>query len=356
MQGEGRPGDSSDERALQELERLQRSIEEYRLRRQKAEGEFEAFVGSFRRPDAAAAAAAALTGETVPASVAPGMAPQDGAPVEPRPAPVDRGVGHAALTDPTAGGAAGISGPAPAPPVGDQALAPFPERFPAELPTPPARRGGLFADDPAAAAPAGPEPALWHEPPPTRRRLPLILGAAAVLLIAAVVVTRFRAPSANPAEPPPVVVDAPAEPVPAPSQSQPAAQNGAVPGAAVGESTAPAAGAPAQTPGGAAAGSPEGQAPAAQTPSAVPGGSTANATAAPFAEIRTTRRAWVRVLVDGRREIERELDANVQVPLPAGTTFVIRSGDAGAVHFFLKGKDTGPLGADAQVVTRTFTP
>ncbi|MEN3337889.1 MAG: hypothetical protein V7647_1565 [Acidobacteriota bacterium] len=67
------------------------------------------------------------------------------------------------------------------------------------------------------------------------------------------------------------------------------------------------------------------------------------------------RRVWLRVLTDGNRTIEREVEANAIIPLPAARTFVVRAGDAGAVHFYLKGQDQGPLGADAQVVTRTFT-
>src|SRR4051794_40055519 len=37
-----------DRPALEELERLQRSIQEYRRKRERAEGEFEKFVGGFR--------------------------------------------------------------------------------------------------------------------------------------------------------------------------------------------------------------------------------------------------------------------------------------------------------------------
>src|SRR4051794_30255737 len=37
-----------DRPALEELERLQRSIQEYRRKREQAEGEFEQFVGGFR--------------------------------------------------------------------------------------------------------------------------------------------------------------------------------------------------------------------------------------------------------------------------------------------------------------------
>jgi hypothetical protein len=61
------------------------------------------------------------------------------------------------------------------------------------------------------------------------------------------------------------------------------------------------------------------------------------------------------VLVDGNREVERELEANAVVPLPAGRTYVVRAGDAGAVRFLLNGQDQGPLGRDGIVATRTFS-
>src|SRR3990170_1629993 len=59
MQGENRSRVPFDDRAaLEELERLQRSIQEYRRGREAAEGAFEEFVGSFRTPAAQPAAAA----------------------------------------------------------------------------------------------------------------------------------------------------------------------------------------------------------------------------------------------------------------------------------------------------------
>jgi hypothetical protein len=94
--------------------------------------------------------------------------------------------------------------------------------------------------------------------------------------------------------------------------------------------------------------------PAAPLPAPTPAPAPA-ASPAPPAEIRTLRSVWVRVTVDGRREVERELEADARIPLPAGRSFVIRAGDAGAVRFLLNGKDQGALGPDAQVVTRTFT-
>jgi hypothetical protein len=74
----------------------------------------------------------------------------------------------------------------------------------------------------------------------------------------------------------------------------------------------------------------------------------------PRAELTTVRRVWVRVMVDGERTIERELDANVRVPLSPKDRIVVRTGDAGALRVALDGKDQGPLGRDGEVVTRAF--
>jgi hypothetical protein len=77
--------------------------------------------------------------------------------------------------------------------------------------------------------------------------------------------------------------------------------------------------------------------------------------APPFAEVSTVRRAWVRVLVDGRKVIERELPADSHVPIEPGSQIVVRAGDAGAVRVAIGGKDQGVVGADGQVATKTFT-
>jgi uncharacterized protein DUF4115 len=75
----------------------------------------------------------------------------------------------------------------------------------------------------------------------------------------------------------------------------------------------------------------------------------------PPAELTTLRRVWVRVVVDGNREVEREFEGNVRVPLSGGRTIVIRAGDAGAVRLAINGQDQGRLGRDGEVVTRTLT-
>jgi hypothetical protein len=73
----------------------------------------------------------------------------------------------------------------------------------------------------------------------------------------------------------------------------------------------------------------------------------------PQAKLTAFRRVWVRALVDGNRVLERELQAGEVVPLGAGRTVVIRTGDAGALRLSIDGHD-GPLGRDGEVVTRTF--
>jgi hypothetical protein len=88
----------------------------------------------------------------------------------------------------------------------------------------------------------------------------------------------------------------------------------------------------------------------------LPGSQTSGpvASGAPRTEITALRRVWVRVVVDGTREVERELHADDRVPLRAGRTIVIRTGDAGALRLTMNGQDRGTLGRDGEVVTRTL--
>lgn len=311
-------GPFDDRAALEELERLQQSIQAYRRQREQAEGAFEQFVGTFRPP------------------------PDE--PAQPRDHIAGRGAASAAPPAPVELSRE-AAGPAERP--GDQSrqdpvATTFPERFPAELPA--SCSGDLLAEEPDVPVALSPdEHGIFAVPkPPARGRLLLLAGVVLALIVAFVATLR--------------VLQAPA-PQPAPTQSKTAAPAADMPAAPI----APATGAPVVETPSASPSSP----PAAATPPTSSPGTPATGTAAPApaaaaagpvppAEIRTVRRAWVRVLVDGRREVERELDANARVPLPAGSTYVVRAGDAGAVHFVLKGQDLGPLGADAQVVTRTF--
>jgi hypothetical protein len=71
-------------------------------------------------------------------------------------------------------------------------------------------------------------------------------------------------------------------------------------------------------------------------------------------EITALRRVWLRVVVDGTREVERELQAGDRIPLRAGRTVVIRAGNAGALRLTINGEDRGTLGPEGEVVTRTL--
>ena len=72
-------------------------------------------------------------------------------------------------------------------------------------------------------------------------------------------------------------------------------------------------------------------------------------------DIVTLRKVWMRVVVDGRIAIERELPEGERLPFGADKTIVVRAGDAGAVSVRVGSEDQGTLGGDGQVVTRTFT-
>jgi hypothetical protein len=73
-------------------------------------------------------------------------------------------------------------------------------------------------------------------------------------------------------------------------------------------------------------------------------------------DLKTLRRVWLRVSVDGRIAIEREVAAGEQLPFGADRTIVVRAGDAGAITVRVGEVDQGPMGKDGEVVSRTFTP
>jgi hypothetical protein len=68
----------------------------------------------------------------------------------------------------------------------------------------------------------------------------------------------------------------------------------------------------------------------------------------------TTQPAWIRVIADGERVVERELPANSRIPFKAEKTIQIRTGNAGAVRLSIRGVDQGALGTEGEVVTRSF--
>jgi hypothetical protein len=71
-------------------------------------------------------------------------------------------------------------------------------------------------------------------------------------------------------------------------------------------------------------------------------------------DLATTRNVWLRVTVDGRVALERELGPGEKLPFGADHSIVIRAGDAGAVSVTVGGEDRGPLGEDGKVLTRRF--
>jgi hypothetical protein len=358
-----------DRPALEELERLQRSIQEYRRKRERAEGEFEKFVGGFR--PAAGQGTDLLVGVPAPPPTRGGTPPVtydgvDGPPVTPGRVvtPAVSPVSAVAAAPPMAPPAGQISQKAP-----PAAMASAPSPLAVTDPAPPGFEPTASAPPPAVNVP----PSFFSDAQRsvtfdngagdvngtaagTRSRIPVLIGGA-VLIVAGVLVARSFLPAAGaPATPPAPAVSTstpaavPPEsgtPAPAPSPAPtPAAGAAATPPSASGAAQS-AAGAVTAAPGA----TPSPSSAVAPRPTAVAGA----ASATPPAEVRTIRRAWLRVVIDGNRAVEREVEANTNIPLPAGHTFVVRAGDAGAVHFFLNGRDQGPLGADAQVVTRTFT-
>jgi hypothetical protein len=145
-------------------------------------------------------------------------------------------------------------------------------------------------------------------PPPRKRRmLPFVLTIGVLTAIGAFATSIFR--SSEPQSPPQQSAPPPSQGTPAPS--------------------APAQSVPAPQP----------PAPQARDES----------------EIATVRRAWVRVVADGERVVERELPADSRIAFKAEKTIVIRTGDAGAVTLSIRGQDQGPLGKDGAVITRSFT-
>ena len=73
-------------------------------------------------------------------------------------------------------------------------------------------------------------------------------------------------------------------------------------------------------------------------------------------ELTTIRPVWMRVIVDGRRAIEREVAAGEALAFEADTRVVVRVGDAGGVSATLNGTAHGPLGRDGFPVTVAYPP
>ena len=281
--------------ALEELERLQRGIEEWRRRRKDVQAEFERFVRGFRR-----------TGqETEIAGSAPPERPRITPPVHvPVPAWVPPTAATSSLA--TASSATPIAA-APTPPSMEAAapiLASEGDLAPAPSVAPVLRERSA---SPSAAVAARLN--TWLAKQSTRRsRVIAGAGALVVVIVAGALLTR-------------------------------PGQNGPDRSSRTGSQSGPAA-----TP-------PRSQ--RAVPPTAQQAAPSADAGSA-RSEIVALQRVWVRVVVDGTPEVERELAAGERVPLRAGRASVIRAGNAGAVRVMINGEDRGTLGPEGEPITRTL--
>jgi hypothetical protein len=302
-----------DERAaLEELERLRRSIEHYRKQRQAVVDEFDEFVGSFpkpadmqlvpmERPRPEPPAPPPSVSVSAPTPPVPVSAPTPPVPVSAPTAPVSAPTSSVAITAPPS--------PLPVPaqtPSLEPETAPEPTMdaltarlrgIPSDVWATPASR--LIDAEEIVSKPA--------EPPAPPRRSRVVALAVLVAVLGGLIAWSFLSRRAGPSQP----VHTAATPA------------------------APAA------------------VPPAVAPSPVPAPVAPEEGAA--AVVLTTRAVWLRVTVDGERVLERQLPADTRIPLKPQSTIVIRTGDAGAVTLSIDGKDQGPLGKNGEVVTRTFT-
>jgi hypothetical protein len=97
--------------------------------------------------------------------------------------------------------------------------------------------------------------------------------------------------------------------------------------------------------------------PAAASTAAAPAPEAAAPVASPRAVhlvLETIRPVWMRVVVDGRRAIEREVAAGEHLAFEGDGAIVVRVGDAGGVRARFNGDDRGALGRDGLPLTVSF--
>ena len=71
--------------------------------------------------------------------------------------------------------------------------------------------------------------------------------------------------------------------------------------------------------------------------------------------VEATAPCWAEIVVDGRRALQRTLQAGERETLQAQESVVIRVGDAGAFAFSINGREAKPLGARGEVRTANIT-
>lgn len=294
------PGPFNERAALEELERFKDDIERYRQQRKAVGDEFDQFVKTLKARDAAAPPPRqdAVRADEGPKREAPRvesrpLSPPPVEPLRPEVPRVEPARTQAASAARATEGSVQHSAPSAA----------------VARPAVPKTREGTPAQATPAALPPTREQLGHRAPAPKTGSTPSTVVVIALLLLAAGIAVWFfwpknvgESPTETAAQSAPAPVTQPAKPTAPPPQAPPAA-------------------------------------------------------AAPVDEtvLTTTRLAWVRLIVDGKQIFERELPAGTRHPFTAGKTVVIRTGDAGAVSLTLKGKPLGPLGAEGQVVTRSFT-
>ena len=70
--------------------------------------------------------------------------------------------------------------------------------------------------------------------------------------------------------------------------------------------------------------------------------------------VKLSERSWLRVVVDGKSQMEGIFPAGTQREFK-GKSAVVRAGNAGGVDLTVNGKSVGKLGASGDVVERTFS-
>ncbi len=70
--------------------------------------------------------------------------------------------------------------------------------------------------------------------------------------------------------------------------------------------------------------------------------------------VKLSERSWLRVVVDGKSQMEGIFPAGTQRAFK-GKSAVVRAGNAGGVNLRVNGKSVGKLGASGDVVERTFS-
>ena len=282
--------------ALEELERLQRGIEEWRRRRKDVQAEFDRFVRGFRR-----------TGQEPEIA---GSAPSERATITPPvnvPVPAWVPPTTATPSAAAASSATPIAVTSTPPPVVEAATPPLASE--GDLAPTPSVAPVLRERSASASAAVAARLNTWLAKQSTpRSRVIAGAGALVVVIVAGALLTR---PS----------------------------QNGPDRSSRTGSQAVPAATPPLSQ--------------RAVPPTAQQTGPSADAGSA-RSEIIALQRVWVRVVVDGTREVERELAAGERVPLRAGRASVIRAGNAGALRVMINGEDRGTLGPEGEPITRTL--